>query len=151
MKVISETTTAHCCVHECKLLWTEEDGDHLSLLFIHARDWWRFDKKKKSDSSWASQLLSGCGGLCVCQHCLNIHKCVSLRPPCFHRLPACCGSHGHCPPPPPSLCCDWFILTMRCSVIGCLADLRTTAVPWWLRSSRPVWSVWATMWRRTSR
>uniref|UniRef100_A0A3B4FG66 Alpha-actinin-4-like n=1 Tax=Pundamilia nyererei TaxID=303518 RepID=A0A3B4FG66_9CICH len=46
VKVFCETTTVHCCVHECKLLWTEEDRDHLSLLFIHARDWWRL----KSDS-----------------------------------------------------------------------------------------------------
>uniref|UniRef100_A0A3B4FG30 Alpha-actinin-4-like n=1 Tax=Pundamilia nyererei TaxID=303518 RepID=A0A3B4FG30_9CICH len=78
------------------------------------------------------------GFVYVWRHCLNIHKCVSLRPPCLHRLPACCGSHGHCPPPPPSLCYDWFILTMRCSVIGCLADLRTTAGPCRPRSSRPV-------------
>lgn len=41
----------------------------------------------------------------------------------FHAVDLMVLHHHH------HLCHDWFILMTWCSVIGCLADLRTTAGP----------------------
>lgn len=63
--------------------------------------------------------------VCISRHCLNIHECLSVSPSSILHSPDLMVTHLSIPPHYGL----GFILMMWCSVIGCLADLRTTAGP----------------------
>lgn len=84
----------------------------------------------------SSSIMAACPEPCMCVLTLSKHPCLCLHPPRLHPLlsssspPLCMHAVDHSVTlhPHPTRCAR-PLLTMWCSVIGCLADLRTTAGP----------------------